>query len=535
MINSPNSEGNMNDTFFLNNLTQRLQEAIAQCKVEWGDIGLLTSKNSHQFNTSQKKLKIWFILQERPLQPIYLEIIKTQKEQFFKTETGQDAFGYPISIFNEPLGLVVCAGDKRVITNKNTGKLFAHLGILTEHFLLNQRIRQISLDRWGDPIVFIGFNSIIMAQRQKLRMFAKSDKPVLITGETGVGKEVFAKLCHLWSPRENGPFYSVNCGQFQNENLMVSELFGHKKGSFTGAVEDHKGVFEMAHGGTIFLDEIGELSPDAQKMLLRVLDKKEIKPLGSRQVIKVDVRVVSATHRDLLKMVSQRLFREDLFHRLSTFEVDIPPLRERGEDCGLLIDYYLEELNKKHGVRKELSQDALDYLKSYSFPGNIRELKNIVETAFWMSPANIIELPDVTIKTKAVRLIEQKQEPTLQEAFNLFTRYLEQQNKLIESLMNNRNSQVVNGEAISDNQHLSSNVQECYKKMVDEGQNFWDVVKEPFLNRDLNREEVQAIIKLGLDRENGSRKRLSRLFNVSDESAKTFYDFLYRNDLLKKQ
>ncbi len=516
------------ESFFLGKLTHKLNEVAAQSGVDWCDAGWLTPSG-----------KIWFALQERQIPPIYHEIIRDKKERLFKTEEGRDGLGIPIIVTKSGAGLVVCAGPKKTITATATRKLLKELAVLSELFIHNQRIKNISQERWGEPIVFIGFNSVLMERKQHLRLFARADRPVLITGETGVGKEVFARLCHLWSPREDKAFYSVNCGQFQNENLMVSELFGHKKGSFTGAVEDHKGVFEMASSGTVFLDEVGELSLEAQKMLLRVLDKQEIKPLGAKNIQKVDVRVVSATHRNLLAMVERGAFREDLYYRLSAFVVELPPLRERGEDCELLLDYYLNELNKAHGIRKQFSADAFQFLRAYNYPGNIRELKSVVETGFWMSVTDVIDIGDVMPKVQErQRKTEASPEPTLRDALAILTRYLDQQNKMFEHLTANSSvyGNLPGSHARKEKQSAAdpvgaTQIEELYRRMTEEGASYWDVVKIPFMNRDLSRDDVKALIQLGLKACDGSYTKLGAYFNVLPEDQKRFYDHLRQYNL----
>lgn len=208
------------------------------------------------------------------------------------------------------------------------------------------------------------------------------DSPVLLLGETGVGKEVIAGAIHNLSPRRKGPFIKVNCGAIP-ETLMDSELFGHEKGAFTGAINLKRGRFERAQGGTIFLDEIGELSPEAQIKLLRVIQEKEIERLGGTRTLKVDIRIITATHRDLDTLITQNRFREDLYYRLKVFPIVIPPLRERVADIPMLVQHFIR---KKAREMKRLdlpaiSPGAIESLLVYNWPGNVRELENIVERA----------------------------------------------------------------------------------------------------------------------------------------------------------
>ena len=221
----------------------------------------------------------------------------------------------------------------------------------------------------------------------------KMDTTVMLMGETGVGKEVFAKYIHQGSARSSHPFIKVNCATIP-ENLMESELFGYEKGAFTGADRHGKaGLFEIADKGTIFLDEIGELPLNMQVKLLRVLQEQEIKRVGGIKPVHLDVRILAATNRDLKKMLKEGSFREDLYYRLMVFPIRIPPLRERLDDIKGLSDLFLCDLNQKYGTNKKFSQEALQILMGYQWPGNIRELKNVVERAYIISGSDWI-LPD---------------------------------------------------------------------------------------------------------------------------------------------
>ncbi len=208
---------------------------------------------------------------------------------------------------------------------------------------------------------------------------APTDVPVLIVGESGVGKEIFSHVIHSYSPRREKPLLAINCGAIP-EGTIDSELFGHEKGAFTSAVDTRKGLFEVANGGTLFLDEIGEMPLATQARLLRVLETGEYYRVGSSQVRKTDVRVVAATNRDLLELIKERRFREDLYYRLNTITITIPPLRERGEDILLLLDFFLDETSKKYRLPLvDLTPDAENYLLEYHWPGNVRELKHFAE------------------------------------------------------------------------------------------------------------------------------------------------------------
>lgn len=224
-----------------------------------------------------------------------------------------------------------------------------------------------------------------LAFQSLLDKFAPTDATVLIVGETGTGKEVVARYLHHHSQRRHGPFLAVNCGAL-TESLAEAELFGHEKGAFTGATQSHPGWFESAQGGTLLLDEIGELSPSLQVKLLRVLQEREITRVGSRKAIKVDVRVIAATHVDLAQAIRERRFREDLFYRLNIAVVPLPPLRQRREDIPLLAQYFLALYARRLGrPARRLSPDALEALREYNWPGNIRELENTLHNAVLLS------------------------------------------------------------------------------------------------------------------------------------------------------
>jgi len=229
---------------------------------------------------------------------------------------------------------------------------------------------------------------------EMVRTVSRTSSPVLLLGETGTGKEVIAKNIHQTSPRRDGPFVRVQCGAMP-ESLLDSELFGHEKGAFTGAVAVNKGRFERANNGTIFLDEIGELSPEAQVKLLRVLQEKEYERVGGQHTLKIDVRVIAATHRNLLEMVHAGKFREDLWFRLNVFPIELPPLRQRKEDIFSLVQYFMvrkaRELNLP--VNQSLAPGTLERLLQYDWPGNVRELQNVVERGLIVCNGQPIEIP----------------------------------------------------------------------------------------------------------------------------------------------
>jgi Nif-specific regulatory protein len=236
----------------------------------------------------------------------------------------------------------------------------------------------------------IGTSNAMRGVYEMIAQVAPSDATVLITGESGTGKELVAAELHRLSKRAGAPLVKINCAALP-ESIIESELFGHEKGAFTGAVKERKGRFEMAHRGTIFLDEIGELPPQIQVKLLRVLQERELERVGGTATIKVDVRLIAATNRNLDEEVKAGRFREDLYYRLNVFPLHIPPLRERKSDLILLADYFTEKYAEKNGkLIKRISTPALDLLTSYSWPGNVRELENCIERAVILSADMVI-------------------------------------------------------------------------------------------------------------------------------------------------
>ncbi|MGD9169030.1 MAG: sigma-54 dependent transcriptional regulator, partial [Candidatus Thiodiazotropha sp.] len=221
--------------------------------------------------------------------------------------------------------------------------------------------------------------------------------PVYISGESGTGKELAARLIHKQGPRADHPFVAVNCGAIPHE-LMESELFGHKKGSFTGAHHNHQGLFLSADGGTLFLDEIADLPLHMQVKLLRAIQEKQIRPVGSQQETPIDVRIISATHKNLAELVERSDFRQDLFYRINVIELPLPPLRDRKEDIPLLAQHFLTRIARDTGAKKsKLSSSALNKLKEYEFPGNIRELENILERSVTLLDGTNVEADDLQL------------------------------------------------------------------------------------------------------------------------------------------
>jgi two-component system, NtrC family, response regulator PilR len=243
----------------------------------------------------------------------------------------------------------------------------------------------------------IGDSQVIQDLRKTIEKVARSQAPIYISGESGTGKELAAHMIHDFGPRAENPFIPINCGAIPDD-LMESEFFGHKKGSFTGAITDKEGLFQAADGGTLFLDEIAELPQHMQVKLLRAIQEKVVRPVGSQKEFRVDVRILSATNCDLSEQVNKGLFRQDLLYRINVIELKIPPLRERVEDILPLIDHVLEKMVKDSDIEKpNLSKEAISLLKSYHFPGNIRELENILERAVTLCSDNLIEKEDIQL------------------------------------------------------------------------------------------------------------------------------------------
>lgn len=264
---------------------------------------------------------------------------------------------------------------------------------------------KMSEDPNGETSLFaprlLGGSNAMQNMREMIGRVARSQAPVHISGESGTGKELVARIIHESGPRRDGPFVPVNCGAIPNE-LMESELFGHKRGSFTGAINDNKGLVQSAEGGTLFLDEIADLPLHMQVKLLRVIQEKAVRPIGEQNEVSVDMRVLSATHKDLSQLVAQGEFREDLFYRVNVIELRVPSLRERPEDVPELTEAVLRRLARQMKVAPPvLSADAMECLKSYAFPGNVRELENILERAITLSSCGEISANEIQLRPGA--------------------------------------------------------------------------------------------------------------------------------------
>jgi two-component system NtrC family response regulator len=288
------------------------------------------------------------------------------------------AFDYILKPLNEDALKVVVA------------KAIDHRKLISENRYLQAFAEKVS--RFEN---LVGHSKKMMELFDLSRQVAQRESTVLILGESGTGKELLAKAIHLNSPRKRGPFVVVNCGAIP-ENLIESELFGHKKGAFTGALADRIGKFEAAHGGTVFLDEVSELAQPLQVRLLRVLQEHEIDKIGETRPLSVNIRVVAATNRDLTKMIADKSFREDLYYRLSVVNLRLPPLRDRREDIPLLLEHFLLKSTGRYNLpQRRLDPRAIELLVNYNWPGNVRELENAIESCVVLSTKEEITADDL--------------------------------------------------------------------------------------------------------------------------------------------
>jgi two-component system response regulator HydG len=337
----------------------------------------------------------------------------------------------------------------------------------------------------------IGRNPATRRIEEDIECAARTEAKVLISGESGVGKEVVARLIHQRSFRCRQPIVAINCAGLP-DSLLASELFGHVRGSFTDAHRDRIGLLEQAHRGTVFLDEIGEMSPSLQSLMLRFLENGEIQRVGSDQRLsKVDVRVIAATNRVLLDQIARREFREDLYYRLNVIHIEVPPLRSRVEDIPLLFEHFLDRFATAHRIEKPtLSKDAEACLMRYQWPGNVRELKNIAERLVvrWkageITPAN---LPHEVCG----RLRPAESKPGITPA--------------------------------------AARVERLFDAMTKHGDSFWLAVHGPFMSRDVTREDLRDVVRRGLIVTRGNYKLLVQLFNMPQSDYKRFLNFLRKH------
>lgn len=382
-----------------------------------------------------------------------------------------------------------------------------HVGDLTE---FAGTVLRLSQARWGatSPVLLLGRDPALIEAMGRLQRFAACDAAVLVTGETGTGKELFARALYLASGRCGKAFVRVNCAQFHDGGVMASELFGHRRGSFTGAVADHRGLFEEAHGGTIFLDEVGELSLPAQAMLLRVLGEGEIVPVGGSIVRRVDVRVIAATSRDLRTLVRAGTFREDLFYRLRNLWIRVPALRERGGDWEVIARHHLLALAAATHAERRLSRDAHAALRDYFWPGNVRELRSLLDTGFHLADGDEIH-PDH---------FREAMEPIGTSSSTTTS---------VDGMRAHANGDGARHGPAGRRDAAG----ETWERMM-AGESFWSAVRDPFMARELSRGDVHDVLRRGLALSNGSYKRLIARIGVAQDDYLRFMDFL-RHQRLK--
>jgi transcriptional regulator with PAS, ATPase and Fis domain len=350
--------------------------------------------------------------------------------------------------------------------------------------MANGRLSNASPDPTdGSPTpVIIGRSDAIGAICALAKRVAGGDAKVLITGESGVGKDLVAQLIHAHSRRARYPFVAVNCGGVP-ETLLESQLFGHVKGAFTDAFRDKVGLLQQANHGTVFLDEVAEMSLRMQAMFLRFLENGEIQPVGADWTkTQLDVRVIAATNKDLASAVAAGSFREDLMYRLDVVHIRVPPLRERAEDVRALIEHHLSTA----GRRINLTDEALQALETYRWPGNVRELQNVIERLIWTSVNDIVGIDDLP-----VRLLPGRSETIL-------------------PLRERRRQRA----------------DDLYKALTEGSFTFWEHVHPLFLDRDLTRHDLRELVKRGLAATRGNYQALVRLFRMPDTDYKRFLNFL---------
>src|SRR6266568_1484649 len=337
----------------------------------------------------------------------------------------------------------------------------------------------------------IGTSQAILELIQEIDRVAKSDAKVLVTGESGVGKELVAHAIHRASPRAGRPMIAVNCAGLP-ESLLESELFGHVKGSFTGAYRDKQGKLEMADGGTMFLDEIGEMTLRMQGLLLRFMETGELQKVGAdRAGVRVNVRVIAATNRSLRDLIVQGQFREDLYYRLNVIHLTVPSLRERREDIPALIEHFLARFTAGNGhVVRAVSPEALTALSAYSWPGNVRELQNVVERLVVTGRSEVVtaeQLP-AEVRSQGGIGVRPKRERRRTVADDL------------------------------------------YGKLTEHRESFWTAVYPLYMRREITRSNVRELVRKGLQESRGNYKIVARLFNLEPRDYKRFLNFLRKHE-----
>jgi len=343
--------------------------------------------------------------------------------------------------------------------------------------------------------------------RTEVALAARTHATVLILGETGVGKEVVARLIHAQSARAARSFIAVNCSGIP-ETLLESELFGHVRGSFTGAFRDKTGLLPQAHRGTLFLDELGEMSLRMQAALLRFTETGEVQRVGADSgTSRIDARLITATNRDLREQMAAGAFRDDLYYRLNAIQIQVPPLRERREDILLLFDHYLQKAAHAHGLRMpSLSPDANRLLLAYAWPGNVRELRNVTERLVLQDLGRLLTADDLPAEIRGAS-------PT-------------------GTLIAARASQESAPPAMMAEGAMTAHAQQLWERLSS-GENFWDVVHRAFRARELTHPELVSLIDRGLRETRGSYRRMLTLFHLPLADYKRFHGFVSRHANLR--
>jgi two-component system NtrC family response regulator len=336
----------------------------------------------------------------------------------------------------------------------------------------------------------IGNSDVILDLKQSIERIARSDAKVLITGESGTGKELVARALHERSARSHHPFVPVNCAGLA-DGLLESELFGHLKGSFTGAYRDKSGKFEIADRGTMLMDEVGEMSLRMQGMLLRFLETGEIQKIGSDQApTRVDVRIIASTNRNLRHMAAEGKFREDLYYRLNVIHLAVPPLRERREDVPALVEHFLALYAERHvGPVRRLSSDAMAMLCDYHWPGNVRELQNIIERVALTGRDDVAGHEHLPSDLRRARAAGQQ--------------FRERRRTVADEL---------------------------YKRMTDQRESFWTAVYPLYVQRDITRGNIRDLVRKALQESRGNYKIVAKIFNLEQREYKRFLNFLRKNE-----
>ncbi len=361
--------------------------------------------------------------------------------------------------------------------------------------------------RSNGQVQLIGASRAIVDLRAEIEQVARSDAKVLITGESGTGKEVVARTIHATGSRAASGFVPVNCAGIP-ETLLESELFGHVRGSFTGAYRDKPGKLEMADHGTILLDEVGEMTQRMQGLLLRFLETGEIQKVGAETSAKVtDVRVMTATSRNIEDLIAQGNFREDLFYRINVINIVVPPLRQRKDDIPLLIDYFLKGFanrrsasvtpisnGSRHHVVKSVAPEAMQALMDYHWPGNVRQVENVVERLIVTCRHEVAQFEDLPAEIKTPNRPKNG---------------------------NGHGDARGNGNSVAD---------DLYRRLLSERESFWNVVYPLYMNREITRNNVRELVHKGLEEARGNYKIVLRLFNMAPTDYKRFLGFLRKHE-----